>query len=322
LAIHSEARIIAVSANTQQVTIFKLGLVKQDQQQHVDEVDNSVPLRSREVDVTYHVVNGECNIPHIAFCNTGDDPEARWLLTTDISGCCCTLDLHSMRTVQRFRFATSPTAYLQRFDRVHAGWTIIFLDERSFVPRETAADALGMKTGGYPPGSISRHVWDISVTARSLGENSKTFSRRKSNSRRDRRTSLLADTAQILPSSPNSTDHEDAHAEPSEHLDTDTLNMDDSTTMASTNASDGENSSGNSIYSSDPYSDDEERVYPTNVRPRPLLPQFQTGENLCEDLACPILHASVRNVFLLQPSSYREEGGLPCASPLVGESEL
>jgi hypothetical protein len=315
LAIHSEARVIAVSANTQNVTVFKLGLVNQ-QEEHEDE--NSVPLRSRENDVTYHIVSGCCNIPHIAFCNTGDDPEARWLLTTDISGCCSTLDLHNMRAVQRFRFSTAAIAGSQSFDRVHAGWTIMFLDHRSFVPRETAEEALGMRTSGYPPGSISRHAWNISTTARSLSENSKTFSRRKNHASRHGRASLPVDTMRIPPSTPSSVNHEDAEPELFGDHDTNAPDIDDSTTVASTDASDGESDSDASIYSVDLYSEEEERF--SAVRSRPLLPQCQNSENLCADLACPILHASVRHVFLLQPSCHREVGGLPCASPLVSES--
>jgi hypothetical protein len=319
LAIHTEARIIAVSANTQQITIFKLGLVAQNESEHVGGDDTFVPLNSRELDVTYHVVNGDCNIPHIAFCNTGDDPDARWLLTTDISGCCRTLDLDNMRTVQRFHFDITPNPFSNRFDRINAGWTVIFLDERSFVPRETAAEALGMKSIGSPPGSISRDVWDISATARSLSETAEKFSKRGSQSSRDGQTTSPADTTRIPPDTPSSADLEEVRPELSEFHDTDALNLDDSITMASTDVSDGEEDSDVSVYSNDLYPEDEDRLFPSLMRPRLLLPQFQTQENLCGDLPCPILHASVRNVFLLQPSSHREEGGLPCASPLVSK---
>lgn len=72
LAVHAEARIIAVSANTHAVTIFKFGLV--DHQSG----EEATSFEGRESDVTHRVLNGNTNIPYIAFCNTGDDPEGRW----------------------------------------------------------------------------------------------------------------------------------------------------------------------------------------------------------------------------------------------------
>jgi hypothetical protein len=70
LAIHSEARIIAVSANTHAVTIYKFGLVERGEE--------TPDFEDRETDVSHSVLNGHTNIPYVAFCNTGDDPEGRW----------------------------------------------------------------------------------------------------------------------------------------------------------------------------------------------------------------------------------------------------
>jgi hypothetical protein len=315
LAIHSHARTIAVSANTQQVTIFKLGLVEQSHGGQVDEEGDFVTLNNREMDVTYHVVNGDCNIPYIAFCNTGDDPEARWLLTTDISGCCRTLDLHTMRTVQKFRFGSTAFSFLQQFDHVHAGWTIMFLDNRAFVPQETVADALGLDAGESPPGSNNRHVWDISATAQTLSDTSPTFIKRKDRLRRHDRTLTPSNTTRPPPDSSPLLHPDDTHRESVHENDVTTASADDQVTGISTEASENEDDSDVSVYSGDMYSEDEGLL--GNHRPRASLPRCDYPENLCEDLPCPILHASVRNVYLLQPSGHREEGGSACASPLV-----
>lgn len=43
------------------------------------------------------------NIPNITFCNTGDDPDGRWLLSGDIEGNCYVWDLYTCRTVFTYR---------------------------------------------------------------------------------------------------------------------------------------------------------------------------------------------------------------------------
>ena len=118
LAIHAQARILATSSNAHEVRVFKFGLLQTDdvagdEEQEEEEEDASdakddetKESKGRKMDVTDHVLNGESNIPHIAFCNTGDDPDGRWLLTTDISGLCRVMDLHELRPVQAFRFRT------------------------------------------------------------------------------------------------------------------------------------------------------------------------------------------------------------------------
>ncbi|OQN98650.1 hypothetical protein B0A48_15316 [Cryoendolithus antarcticus] len=48
-------------------------------------------------------------------------------------------------------------------------------------------------------------------------------------------------------------------------------------------------------------------------------PRFQQATGICDDLPCPILHASLRNIYLLQPSRFNEIGrhGI-FAPPVVG----
>jgi hypothetical protein len=196
LAIHTQARIIAVSSNRHEVTIFRFGLVddydnlktprkqakaadnKQSSRWDGERREDNLGSRpERNTDVTRQVLNGEANIPHIAFCNTGDDPDGRWLLTTDISGVCRAIDLHRFTLVQAFRFGpTFVTPNGGRYDRMNAGWGIMFLDTRSFIAQDSIQDALGMDDDERPPDAKSdMRIWDLSKTLRHLSDNSKAF---------------------------------------------------------------------------------------------------------------------------------------------------
>jgi len=65
----------------------------------------------------------------------------------------------------------------------------------------------------------------------------------------------------------------------------------------------------------------EDSINPTNYysgeRICGNLPQFVRGDNICEDLPCPILHASIRNIYLMQPSNQKQGGG-PFSPPFIG----
>jgi hypothetical protein len=196
LAIHSEARILATSSNAHEVRVFKFGLLKTDdvelsptghhhsssdarsQSSNGKAQQQQQQQQQRDTDVTHHVLNGQTNIPYISFCNTGDDPEARWLLTTDISGVCRVMDLHSLEPVQAFRFGRSfATAQSGGFDRLNAGWAIMFLDRRSFRVEHDGSSALGVEDcdGLMPKLHRNGEVWDLSNTTRKLEEFSEPF---------------------------------------------------------------------------------------------------------------------------------------------------
>ena len=188
LAIHSQARILATSSNAHEIRVFKFGLLHtedEEQQSSDDETvsdakaSNNVRSKGRKTDVTHHVLNGETNIPYIAFCNTGDDPDAKWLLTTDISGVCRVMDLHSLQPVQAFRFGrTLASNELGGFDRLNAGWAIMFLDTRSFRLEHDAYAALGVDEAvdhTLPRFHGEGDIWDLSNTVRRLKESSEPF---------------------------------------------------------------------------------------------------------------------------------------------------
>jgi hypothetical protein len=356
LAIHTEARIIAVSSNRHEVTIFRFGLVDEfdevqtprkqakpthdGQSSRWDEErreDNVESRPERKTDVTRQVLNGEANIPHIAFCNTGDDPDGRWLLTTDISGVCRAIDLHNFTLVQAFRFGPSFIAPNGGpYDRMNAGWGIMFLDTRSFITQDSIPDALGMEDGETLPDAKSdTRLWDLSKTLRHLPDYSKAFKAAKpklpqnttppSATGRSSNTSSpqISGTADnVLTAGLSSDDDEESDdtgvllepsiLSPTEDPAPDASEEDetehDVELWSDLDDSEGENTEDFISQS----------AYYGGGRICGNTPHFVRQSNLCEDLPCPILHTSIRNVYLLQPSNRRLSPDQPFMPPMVG----
>jgi hypothetical protein len=110
LAVHTEARKIAVSANTHNVTVFEFGLATDGDEEEEDELVSSssaeIMRKSRKQDRSY-VLSGQLqNIPCVAFCNSGEDPEGRFLACGDINGLTYIWDLlqRTMVEVERLEF--------------------------------------------------------------------------------------------------------------------------------------------------------------------------------------------------------------------------
>lgn len=356
LAIHTEARIIAVSSNRHEVTVFRFGLVdefddsqtprkqarttgdnhssKWDEQRREDNVDSRP---ERKTDVTRQVLNGEANIPHIAFCNTGDDPDGRWLLTTDISGVCRAIDLHNFTLVQAFRFGPSFIALNGGpYDRMNAGWGIMFLDTRSFIAQDSIPDALGLEDGETLPDAKSdTRLWDLSKTLRHLPDNSKAFkavkskepqittppaaTERSSNASSPQLPGTADNALTIGLSSDDDEDIDDTGVllEPSALSPIEAPTSDD--------AQEDETEHDVELWSDLDDSEGEntedfisQSAYYGGGRICGNTPHFVRQSNLCEDLPCPILHTSIRNVYLLQPSEQRLSPDQPFMPPMVG----
>ena len=359
LAIHTEARIIAVSSNRHEVTIFRFGLVdefdevdtprkqakstddghssKWDKERREDNVD---ARPERKTDVTRQVLNGEANIPHIAFCNTGDDPDGRWLLTTDISGVCRAIDLHNFTLVQAFRFGPSFIAPNGGpYDRMNAGWGIMFLDTRSFISPDSIHNALGLEDGEMLPDAKSdTRIWDLSKTLRHLPDYSKAFRAVKSTPSQNT-VSASATEASSNASSPQLSGnadnvHQQSTVDPSsdddDYVDDSGVLLEPSVlspteSPAPDAAQEDETEHDVELWSDLDDSDGEntedfisQSAYYGGGRICGNTPHFVRQSNLCEDLPCPILHTSIRNVYLLQPSKQRLSADQPFMPPLVG----
>lgn len=356
LAIHTEARIIAVSSNRHEVTIFRFGLVdefddvktprkqakstddgqsnKWDEERREDNVDSRP---ERKTDVTRQVLNGEANIPHIAFCNTGDDPDGRWLLTTDISGVCRAIDLHNFTLVQAFRFGPSFIAPNGGpYDRMNAGWGIMFLDTRSFIPQDSIPSALGMEDGEMLPDAKSdTRLWDLSKTLRHLPDHSKAFTAAKpklpqittppsATGRISNASSpQTSGTADNVPTAGLSSDDDEDVDDTGVLLEPSALSPPEDPTPDA--AEEDETEHNVELWSDLDDSEGEntedfisQSAYYGGGRICGNTPHFVRQSNLCEDLPCPILHTSIRNVYLLQPSNQRLSPDQPFMPPMVG----
>ncbi len=382
LAIHTEARILAVSSNAHEVRVFKFGLLRADEDVAISGEDEELSdsedeVRERKTDVTLHVLNGEANIPHIAFCNTGNDPEARWLLTTDISGVCRVMDLDALQAVQAFRFGRSFAAqYTGGFDHLNAGWAIMFLDRRSFQPEESIHTALGLQEdhtlAGY---KRSDAIWDLSKTIQHLPESYEPFVERRTkkqnlDSRLDTGSSEQQTTevsVELDTNDPTSSDvnddsdsdggvpvdieielpeadqdgSQDMDSEVSEHYHEPTsieditqeqLDYEDNQSLSPISLNYDDHLDPPSPILVDDAEDPDDEGTEDTISPNSLYngtsihsyaPRFTSQQTpLCDGLPCPILHASVRNIYLLQPPAHlkpnSEDNSFALTPPLLG----
>jgi hypothetical protein len=364
LAIHTESRTLATSSNASEVRVFRFGLLQNDDEdQGLNAHDNATTSQrdhndvsgGRKRDVTHHVLNGQTNIPYIAFCNTGDDPDGRWLLTTDISGVCRVMDLAALRPVQAFRFGRSfvdPRS--GGFDRINAGWAIFFMDRRSFKHEKSVHVAIGLNESDMLPGiHRSEAIWDLSKTVQSLPEASEPFVYHRTTSVDQKRTSspvrqpalthdsVFGRDADAISSDDDDSDggaaveveiemdendEEDDDAQLEIDVDRDpddngnSLEMDHTSSDYTIEAlpSDADESSNADMDSdSDPpvLVDDGEDPYDEGTEDSINFTSYYNGDSVCGNEPrytnslpsgegfppCPLLHASMRNVYLLQP---------------------
>jgi hypothetical protein len=94
LAVHREARMIAISANTHHITVVAFALTTAgDAVGDPSESDEVAFSYQRHQDM-YIDLRAETNIPSVTFDNTGRDPTGKWLLSSSIDG---TTHLWSLR---------------------------------------------------------------------------------------------------------------------------------------------------------------------------------------------------------------------------------
>lgn len=184
LAIHREARMIAISANTEKVTVIAYALAQPDEESddtslssgselddHSDE-DNMTDFPSPRRQDHVIVLSARHNVPSVSFNNSGDDPTGRWLSSCSIVGETLIWDLHSpakpVRTI-RLGFCAStkdPTkapmlrpgacACLRPSTVPHAIWSTMFLDA------ETAHEDLSLRDSTPPLDHPLPYIKDVS----------------------------------------------------------------------------------------------------------------------------------------------------------------
>jgi hypothetical protein len=157
LAIHREARIIAISANTYEVTILAFALASRNDEP--PELDSSGSLAATdEADPSdfpsprrhnnFFKLGATHNIPAVSFNNNDEDPAGQWLFGSSITGQVWLWDLHGYPNVGSRTFQMGFCASAQHPDEAprvsfggcgclnedlhpHASWGAMFLDPRS-----------------------------------------------------------------------------------------------------------------------------------------------------------------------------------------------
>lgn len=122
LALHKEARLIAVSANTHVITIFAFALRHGSSSDSDPDTDDDVTfIRELQQNANWNAVEKPydpeqrssrnlivrltghyTNIPSIAFCNSETDPDGRFLASTDIAGHSYVWDVWRQTSVEDF----------------------------------------------------------------------------------------------------------------------------------------------------------------------------------------------------------------------------
>lgn len=141
LAIHKEARLFAVSANTHNITIFAFALGGETLEESSSESDENVfdddfeelienadwndldgpPAPGQRASQNLQIVlSGHAtNIPNIAFCNTDGDPKGKYLLSTDIEDRNYIWDIWEQKQICDFSFTENPQSSIDYYKGKH-----------------------------------------------------------------------------------------------------------------------------------------------------------------------------------------------------------
>jgi hypothetical protein len=172
LAVHREARMIAISANTRQVTVIAYALVgSPDVDTDAEATDFPYPRRR---DHTFICTAGS-NIPSVSFDNTGGDPAGKWMFSSSIDGKSLFWDLSKIessaspaREIQlgycdRHHHAThGPVCICLDSSMVpHAVWATMLADPQSFRQSYDIREAWGSR-----PKQLSRRFQVLSYSKR------------------------------------------------------------------------------------------------------------------------------------------------------------
>ncbi|KAF2097448.1 hypothetical protein NA57DRAFT_58034 [Rhizodiscina lignyota] len=301
LSVHREARMIAVSANTRQVTVFAFALV--EDVMFLGEAPDWP--HKRQYDHTIRLPQVQDNIPSVAFCNTGDDTLGQFLLATDIEGNLHLFDVHNqllVRTVKcafcalvNHRCLCDGNSVYRSFP--HALWGAIWLDRRSFSKQPDIRTATGSRN--LSDEELNKHwILDISRTAGEVRDASleyipgqrPTTPRRENNDISDR--SSNTSTPQSLPQDNN---HIPAIA--------------DLALSATFQNPWGDDALGVPVSDDDEDEDDDEEEEDDSDSDPPLrqrlhyLPYMEPSMApiFAQSPSCPIMQLSLREITLFQP---------------------
>ncbi|KAJ5570193.1 uncharacterized protein N7459_009623 [Penicillium hispanicum] len=194
LATHKFARLIAVSANTGQITVFAFALVDAastdsdesqtsnapsitqsdqtwvyiDSRKHLRELKKLMPQnhRSRNLRITYR--GHFDNIPCVSFANFDLDPNGMWMVSTDISNRVIVWRIWDDLWPARLYYPGHPMN-----NPPQRGWTVLPLDPRTFKHHISREDACGCAP--EPMIVEQRLVLDVSKAIEDVPDASQLF---------------------------------------------------------------------------------------------------------------------------------------------------
>lgn len=230
LAIHKFARLIAISANTGQITVFAFALVDSASTDESDDdslgapdtmnisqsdptwvsIENGDQLqqlqklmphhhRSRNLRLTYR--GHFDNIPSVSFANFDLDASGIWMVSTDIS--------NKILIWKIWESLWPWEAYYPGYsvrDSPERGWTVIPLDPRTFREHQTVKDTCGCSP--RPMDFTDRVILDLSNSIKEVPDASQALVATK---KRVFRSNLLPDDL-VAPDCCIDTGHEHSHS--------------------------------------------------------------------------------------------------------------
>ncbi|KAK2040495.1 hypothetical protein LZ31DRAFT_557760 [Colletotrichum somersetense] len=148
IAIHQKSRLIAVSSNRKEVTVFAFGLSRlpeavEGRERPLDYCERSVLKRKRNWKICIPLGDGGHNIPNISLW---DDHEgfAEKVVANDIYGTTWILDIWKVGTAP-FKISHRANIQGQWAFRNPMGWGVVVLPYESFLPANSVTDLLGME---------------------------------------------------------------------------------------------------------------------------------------------------------------------------------
>ncbi|KAF6826172.1 hypothetical protein CPLU01_09820 [Colletotrichum plurivorum] len=149
LAVHQKSRLIAVSSNRFEVTVFAFGLSRlpeaMDRTRPLDYCERSVLKRRRNWRIVMPLGEGGHNIPNVSFWEN-EEGFAEKVAAIDIRGVVWILNIWKAKTaaIKIPHRANVPDHWHWDF-RHPMGWGVVVLPRESFLPAHSASDLLGLE---------------------------------------------------------------------------------------------------------------------------------------------------------------------------------
>jgi hypothetical protein len=147
ISIHSNARLLAVSSNTYDISVFSFGLTDDSVLYNDPDTEWQYPGRSKDTVIT--LTGHHQNIPSVSFFNSDLDKEGRYLVSIDLTGLIFIWDLRERNRVKQILPTVSS---LSRHP--HNGWSVVCLDPRSFLWTRNDLEYLGCKMQADSQGTL------------------------------------------------------------------------------------------------------------------------------------------------------------------------